>query len=46
MLYLRLAAGVSWAGVRFRRPAVRRRIEAITGTVMLALAGRLPLSTR
>ncbi|WP_415840639.1 LysE family translocator [Nocardiopsis rhodophaea] len=45
-LYLGLAAGVSRAGVWFRRPTIRRRLEAVTGTVLIALAGRLLLTAR
>ncbi|ASU81449.1 LysE family translocator [Nocardiopsis gilva YIM 90087] len=45
-LYLALAAGVSRAGVWFRRPTIRRRLEAVTGTVLIALAGRLLLTAR
>ncbi|MBB6172352.1 threonine/homoserine/homoserine lactone efflux protein [Nocardiopsis mwathae] len=45
-LYLALAAGVARAGTRFRRPTIRRRLEAVTGTVLIALAGRLLLTAR
>jgi threonine/homoserine/homoserine lactone efflux protein len=45
-LFLALAAGVARAGTWFRRPVVRRRMEAITGTVLLALAGRMLLTPR
>ncbi|MDA8369521.1 MAG: hypothetical protein M0026_06590 [Nocardiopsaceae bacterium] len=30
----------------FRRPAIRRRLEAVTGTVLIALAARVAVSTR
>ncbi|KUP97297.1 LysE family translocator [Thermobifida cellulosilytica] len=46
VLYLGLAAGVARVGAWFRRPAVRRRLEAITGTVLIALAGRVAFSPR
>jgi threonine/homoserine/homoserine lactone efflux protein len=45
-LFLALAAGVARAGTWFRRPVVRRRMEAITGTVLLALAGHMLLTPR
>ncbi|GLU48218.1 amino acid transporter LysE [Nocardiopsis ansamitocini] len=45
-LYLGLAAGVARARTWFRRPAIRRRLEAVTGTVLIALAGRVLLSAR
>ncbi|GAA4954927.1 LysE family translocator [Streptomonospora halophila] len=45
-IYLSLAAGVARAGAWFRRPAIRRRLEAATGTVLLALAGRMLLTPR
>jgi threonine/homoserine/homoserine lactone efflux protein len=36
-LYLGLAAGVARAGAWFRRPRIRRRLEAVSGTVLVAL---------
>ncbi|MUL40419.1 LysE family translocator [Streptomonospora sp. PA3] len=45
-LYLGLAAGVARARSWFRRPVIRRRLEAVTGTVLLALAGRVLLTSR
>ncbi len=45
-LYLGLAAGVAHVGAWFRRPVVRRRLEAVTGTVLIALAGRVAFSPR
>jgi threonine/homoserine/homoserine lactone efflux protein len=39
-----LALGVAGARTWFRRSAVRRRLEAVTGTVLLALGVRLALS--
>jgi len=41
LLYLGLAAGVARTGAWFRRPVVRRRIEAVTGTVLIALGARV-----
>lgn len=40
-LYLGLAAGIARAGAFFRRPTVRRRLEAASGTVLLALGARI-----
>jgi threonine/homoserine/homoserine lactone efflux protein len=40
-LYLALAAGVARAGAWFRRPRIRRRLEAISGTVLVGLALRV-----
>lgn len=40
-LYLALAAGVARTGAFFRRPRVRRRLEALSGTVLLALGARV-----
>ncbi len=45
-LYLGLAAAVGRAGGWFRRPRVRRRVEAVSGTVMLGLGVRVALSSR
>lgn len=45
-LYLGLAAGVARVGGWFRRPVIRRRLEAVTGTVLLGLAGRMAVSVR
>ncbi|MGY1638395.1 LysE family translocator [Geodermatophilus sp. SYSU D00742] len=45
-LYLGLAAGVARAGAWFRRPRVRRRLEAVSGTVFIALGVRVAASTR
>ena len=36
-LYLALAAGVARAGSWFRRPRIRRRLEAVSGTVLIGL---------
>jgi threonine/homoserine/homoserine lactone efflux protein len=44
--YLALAAGVARAGAWFRRPAVRRRLEAVSGTVLVALGLRVAVSSR
>lgn len=46
VLYLVLAAGVSRAGSWFRRSDVRRRLETITGSVLVALGLRVALSSR
>ena len=40
-LYLALAAGVARTGSWFRRPTVRRRMEAASGTVLIALGARV-----
>ncbi|GAA2047989.1 LysE family translocator [Williamsia deligens] len=45
-LYIALALGVNRAGEWFRRSVVRRRLEAATGTVLLALGLRLAVSHR
>lgn len=45
-LYLALAMGVARAGGWFRRSAVRRRLEAVTGTVLVALGVRVALTSR
>ncbi|WP_219418861.1 LysE family translocator [Pseudonocardia nigra] len=41
VLYLALAAGVARAGGWFRRPRVRRRLEAVSGTVLVGLGVRV-----
>lgn len=45
-LYLSLAAGVARAGEWTRRPAVRRRLEAVSGTVLVGLGLRVAASGR
>ena len=40
-LYLGLAAGVARTGAWFRRPVVRRRMEALSGGVLIALGARV-----
>ncbi|SNS11843.1 LysE type translocator [Geodermatophilus pulveris] len=45
-LYLTLAAGVARAGDWFRRPRTRRRLEAVSGTVLVALGLRVAVSSR
>ena len=45
-LYLALAAGVARAGVWFRRPRIRSRLEALSGTVFVALGVRLAADGR
>ena len=44
--YLTLAYGVGRAGAFFRRSRVRRRLDAIAGTVLVALGVRVALSSR
>ncbi len=41
LLYLALAAGVARAGTWTKRPRIRRRLDAISGTVLIALGIRL-----
>jgi threonine/homoserine/homoserine lactone efflux protein len=43
-LYLGLAAGVARAGSWFRRPRIRRRLEAVSGTVLVGLGLRIAAS--
>ena len=43
-LYLGLAAGVARAGAWFRRPRIRRRLEAVSGTVLVGLGLRVAAS--
>jgi threonine/homoserine/homoserine lactone efflux protein len=43
-LYLGLAAGVARAGTWFRRPRIRRRLEAVSGTVLVGLGLRVAAS--
>jgi len=43
-LYLTLAAGVVRAGRWFSRTSVRRRLETVTGTVLIGLGARMALS--
>jgi threonine/homoserine/homoserine lactone efflux protein len=45
-LYLGLAAGVAHAGEWFRRPRIRRRLEAVSGTVLVGLGVRVAASSR
>jgi len=45
-LYLALAAGVARAGSWFRRPRVRSRIEAVSGTVLVGLGLRVAAASR
>jgi threonine/homoserine/homoserine lactone efflux protein len=44
--YLALAAGVARAGAWFRRPRIRRRFEAVSGTVLVGLGVRLAVESR
>ena len=46
VLYLALAAGVARAGAWFRRPHIRRRLEAISGTVLVSLGLRVAATSR
>ncbi|MBV2366526.1 LysE family translocator [Streptomonospora nanhaiensis] len=46
VLYLGLAAVVGRAGAWFRRPAVRRRLDAVSGTVLVALGLRMAAEGR
>ena len=45
-LYLALAAVVARAGVWFRRPRIRVRLEAVSGSVLVALGLRVAVSGR
>ena len=45
-LYLGLAAGVARAGTWFRRPRVRRRLEVVSGSVLVGLGLRVAVSSR
>lgn len=45
-LYLALAAGVARAGGWFRRPSIRARLEAVSGTVLIALGLRVATAAR
>lgn len=44
--YLTLAAVVGRAGAWFRRPRIRRRLDAVSGGVLIALGLRLATTTR
>ena len=44
--YLTLAYGVGRAGAFFRRSKIRRRLDAIAGTVLVALGVRVAVSSR
>ncbi|WP_433276929.1 LysE family translocator [Pseudonocardia xinjiangensis] len=44
--YLAIAAGVARAGTWFRRPRIRRRLEAVSGSVLVGLGVRLAVSSR
>ncbi|UYM06692.1 LysE family translocator [Solicola gregarius] len=46
VLYLSLAAGVARVGAWFRRSTVRRRMEAISGVVLIGLGLRVAVSSR
>ncbi|WP_336205891.1 LysE family translocator [Nonomuraea sp. LPB2021202275-12-8] len=46
VLYLALAAAVGRAGAWFHRPVIRRRLDAVSGTVLVALGLRVAAETR
>jgi threonine/homoserine/homoserine lactone efflux protein len=46
IFYLGLAAVVGRAGAWFRRPAIRRRLDAVSGTVLIALGLRMAVESR
>ncbi len=46
LLYLGLAMGVSRAGTWFRRRSVRRRLEGVSGAVLIGLGVRVALTSR
>ncbi|MER6169890.1 LysE family translocator [Streptosporangium sp. NPDC001681] len=46
VLYLALAAVVGRAGAWFRRPVIRRRLDAVSGTVLVALGLRVAVEGR
>jgi threonine/homoserine/homoserine lactone efflux protein len=45
VVYLSLAAVVARAGAWLRRPVIRRRLEAVSGTVLIALGLRVATAT-
>ena len=45
-LYLTLAAGAARAGTWLRRPRIRARIEAVSGTVLVGLGLRVAVTSR
>ncbi|HEX5543775.1 MAG TPA: hypothetical protein VFX60_19835 [Micromonospora sp.] len=46
VFYLALVAAVGRAGAWFRRPRIRRRLEAASRSVLIALGLRLATTTR
>ncbi|MET8388649.1 LysE family translocator [Streptosporangium canum] len=46
VLYLALAAAVGRAGAWFRRPVIQRRLDAVSGTVLVALGLRVAAESR
>jgi threonine/homoserine/homoserine lactone efflux protein len=46
VLYLTLAAAVGWASGWFRRSTVRRRLDAISGTVLVTFGLRMAAEGR
>jgi threonine/homoserine/homoserine lactone efflux protein len=46
VLYLALAAAVGRAGAWFRRPVIRHRLDAASGTILIALGLRVAAESR
>ena len=46
VLYMGLATAVGRASAWFRRPRIRRRLEAVSGTVLVGLGLRVAASSR
>ena len=46
VFYLSIAAGVARAGTWFRRPRIRARLEAVSGTVLVGLGLRVAVTSR
>jgi threonine/homoserine/homoserine lactone efflux protein len=46
IFYLALACGVARAGTWFRRPVIRRRLELVSGTVLVGLGLRVAVTAR
>jgi threonine/homoserine/homoserine lactone efflux protein len=46
VFYLGIAAGVARAGTWFRRPRIRARLEAVSGTVLVGLGLRVAVAAR
>jgi threonine/homoserine/homoserine lactone efflux protein len=45
-LYLALAAAVASAGTWFRRPRIRRRLEVVSGSVLVGMGVRVAVTSR